>query len=145
MNCSNRRLSSLLLGVLGLFVLAGQSAHASAAAHLSGAYRIVHKTNHGSATRVKLEIHLLNPGAQDLRIRRLTLWNASHKEALHACSLVIRGRAAAVTTQEFTVRLPEYRRWAHGAPPQLLLEVQSPNGPATEVVRLNNLSSKRGN
>jgi len=150
----NRRIPRLcnLLLVVGLFLFVTQFAHAGDVSRFSGSYRVVHESDLGSDTHVQLQIQLMNHGQRDVQIRRLTLWDSPHpdkdsdKNAAQPCSIVIHRGASASTTQEFTIRRQEYRLWARGAHPRLLLEVQLPDSrTVTEVVRLNPASSKKGN
>ena len=130
--------------VSGLLVSAAQFAQAADAAQLSGAYQLVHKTDLGPQTRVRLRLHLANHAARDLHIQRLTLWDFSHPDrgGSQACSIVVRAGASVDTTQEFVIRRAEYDLWRRGARPRVVLEMQSPSGRnTTEVVRLDRISS----
>ncbi|MGD0825836.1 MAG: hypothetical protein ABR908_14710, partial [Terriglobales bacterium] len=95
MNPRISRISNLLV-VAGLCLLTIGFAQASDLSHLSGSYKVVHTTDLGPQTRIRLQLHLANHGERDLRIQRLTLWGASHprKSATEACSLVVRTGAS---------------------------------------------------
>jgi len=133
------RSCNYFLVAAGLFAFTIQFARASDASRVSGSYHVVQKMNLGSQTRVRLQLRLTNHGQHELRIQRLTLWDFSHpdKGGTHACSIVVHAGASADTTQEFTVRRPEYELWVHRTRPRLVLEAQSPDGRrTTKVVRL---------
>lgn len=141
------RHSLLLLAglvVAGLLVSAAQFAQAADAVQLSGAYQLVHKTDLGPQTRVRLRLHLANHAARELHIQRLTIWDFSHPDrgGSQACSIVVHAGASVDTTQEFVIRRAEYDLWRRGARPRVVLEMQSPSGGnTTEVVRLDRISS----
>jgi hypothetical protein len=141
--------SFTLLVVAGLFVLTIGFAHASDLSHLSGSYKVVHKTDLGPQTRIRLQLHLANHGERDLHVQRLTLWGSSHprKSATEACSLVVRPGASASTTQEFTIPSSEYRLWSRGEHVRLLVAVESPGGRKAieELVRLDRISGGKEN
>jgi len=146
MNYKILRTCNCLLVVAWLFVFAIQFAQASDASRVSGSYQVVQKTDLGSQTRVRLQLHLTNHGQRELHIQRLTLWDFSHpdKGGTQACSIVVHAGATADTTQEFTIRRPEYELWNRGTRPRLVLEVQTPGGrKATEVVRLDRVSRRK--
>ena len=148
MNCKNFRTCSYLLVVAGFLVLATSFSRASGAPPVSGSYQVVEKTNLGSQTRVRVQLHLTNHGQQALRIQRLTLWDLSHpgKGGTQACSIVIRAGGSTDTTQEFTIRRPEYEMWRRGTRPRLILEGQAPDGRKTiAVVRLDRASGGKAN
>jgi len=138
------RASHYLLLVAGLLVFSAQFARSADASPLSGAYELVQKTDLGPQTRVRLRLHLANHGARELHIQRLTLWDFSHPDrgGSQACSIVVPAGASVDTTQEFTIRRPEYDLWRRGARPRLILELLAPSGHnTTEVVRLDRISS----
>jgi hypothetical protein len=141
--------SSNLLVVAGLCLLTIGFAQASDLSHLSGSYKVVHTTDLGPQTRIRLQLHLANHGERDLRIQRLTLWGASHprKSATEACSLVVRTGASASTTQEFVIPSSEYRLWRRGKDVRMLVAVESPSGRKTieELVRLDRISGGKEN
>jgi hypothetical protein len=143
---------SNLLALAGLFVLLFVStagfAQASEISHLSGSYKVIHKTDLGPQTRIRLRLRLANHGERDLLIQRLTLWGSSHpaKSATEACSLVVHTGASASTTQEFTIPRSEYSLWSHGKHVRLLVAVESPGGrKAIEEVRLDRMSGGKAN
>jgi len=95
-----------------------------------------------------MQLHLVNRGAGDLHIQRITLWDFSHptKGGTQACSLVIRASSSADTKQEFTIPQAEYALWRRGAQPRLVLEVAAPGGrSSTEVVSLERADRGKGN
>jgi hypothetical protein len=147
MNPRISRTSNLLL-VAGVFVLMIGFAQASDLSHLSGTYKVVHTTDLGPQTRIRLQLHLANHGERDLRVQRLTLWGSSHprKSATEACSLLLHTDAAASTTQEFTIPRSEYKLLIRSTRLKLLVGVEEPGGrKATELVRLDRISSGKAN
>lgn len=141
------RISNLLV-LASLFVLTAGFAQASEISHLSGSYKVIHKTDLGPQTRIRLQLRLANHGQRDLLIQRLTLWGSSHpaKSATEACSLVVHTGASASTTQEFTIPRSEYSRWSHGKHVRLLVAIESPGGrKAIEEVRLDLISGGKAN
>jgi len=142
------RICDYLLVVAGLFMFTARFAQATDAFQLSGSYQIVHKTDLGPQTHVRLQLHLTNHGQRLVHIQRLTLWDLPHadKGATQACSIVVLTGASADTTQEFTIPSSEYRSWRHGARPRLLLQVDGPSGRGTtQVVRLEHGSGGKVN
>lgn len=140
------RIPNLVLA--GLLVLPIGYAQASDVSHLSGSYKVVHKTDLGPQTRIRLQLRLANHGQRDLLVQRLTLWGSSHpaKSAMAACSIVVHTGASASTTQEFTLPRADYSLWSHGRPIKLLVAVQSPGGrKAIELVRLDRISDGKAN
>ena len=141
------RISSLPV-LASLLVLTIGFAQARDISHLSGSYKIIHKTDLGPQTRIRLQLRLANHGERDLRIQRLTLWGSSHpaKSTTDACSLLVHTGASASTTQEFTIPRSEYSRWSRGEHVRLLVAVESPGGrKAIELVRLDRISSGKAN
>jgi hypothetical protein len=129
--------------VAALLALVVQVASASNAPLISGSYEVVRNTNLGSQTQIR--IHLVNHGPNNLSIQRLTLWDFSHpdKGGTHACALTLRAHASADTTQEFTIRRPEFESWRKGLRPRLVLEIAAPaRAKSTAVVRLDRISGK---
>ncbi len=123
-------------------------AQASEISHLSGSYKVVHKTDLGPQTRIRLQLRLANHGERDLLIQRLTLWGSSHpaKSATEACSLMLHTGASASTTQEFTIPRSEYSQWRRGKHVRLLVAVESAGGrKALEEVRLDRISGGKAN
>jgi len=141
------RISSLPV-LASLLVLTIGIAQASDISHLSGSYKIIHKTDLGPQTRIRLQLRLANHGERDLHVQRLTLWGSSHpaKSATVACSLVVYTGTSASTTQEFTIPRSEYSQWSRGKRVGLLVAVESPGGgKAIELVRLDRISGGKAN
>ncbi len=131
-----------------LFVVTTGFAQASETSHLSGSYKVIHKTDLGPQTRIRLQLRLANHGERDLLIQRLTLWGSSHpaKSATEACSLMLHTGASASTTQEFTIPRSEYSQWRRGKHVRLLVAVESAGGrKALEEVRLDRISGGKAN
>jgi hypothetical protein len=146
----NPRISRVptLLVLAGFFVLTIGFAQARAVSHLSGSYQVVHQTDLGPQTRVRLQLHLANHGPRDLHILRITLWGSSHPTAAEkkTCSLLLHTDASASTTQEFTIPRSEYRLWTRAKRLKLLVAVEEPGGrKATELVRLDQISGGKEN
>jgi hypothetical protein len=142
------RSCNTLLVVAGLALLAIPAAHANDPSALSGTYQVIHKAETGSATRVQVQIHLVNRGPRDLRIQRMTFWNSSHpaKGGTQSCSLLVHPAKSADTTQEFTLPRAEFELWKRGVRPRLVLEIATPTGrPTTQVVHLDRTAGRRGN
>lgn len=147
MNPRISRISHLLV-LAGVFVLTIGFAQASAVSHLSGSFQVIHKTDLGPRTRVRLQLHLANHGPRDLHILRITLWGSSHPTdgEKKTCSLVLHTDASASTTQEFTIPRSEYRLWTRATRLKLLVAVEEPGGrKATELVRLDRISGRKAN
>lgn len=139
------RMCNYLLVVAGLFGFAIQFAQASDGPQVSGSYQVVQKTDLGSQTRVRLELHLINHGPRVIHIQGLTLWDFSHadKGGTQACSIVVRAGASADTTQEFTIRQSEYQLWQRGLRPRFVLRIDGPGSTkSTAVVRLERISKQ---
>jgi hypothetical protein len=127
-------------------LIAVRSAQASDASQISGSYQVLQKSDLGAQTRIRLEIHLANRGARDLRIQRLTLWDLSHPGGgeTQACALIVHPGAAVHTELQFTIPRSEYELWSRGSRPRLVLEVSRPSGGKTnEVVRLEPISGRK--
>ncbi len=142
------RICDCLFVVAGLFLFTARFAQASDASQLSGSYQVIHKTDFGPQTLVRLQLRLTNHGQRPLHIQRLTLWDLPHadKGATQPCSIIVRTGASADTIQEFTIPHSEYKLWKSGARPRLLLQVESPGGRGiTQVVRLDRVSSGKVN
>jgi len=130
--------------VVALFAL-GQFAAASNAPLLSGSYDVLQNTGLGSQVLIRMRIQLVNHGPNDLSIRKMTLWDFSHPDrgGAHACAVTLPANASAKTTQEFTIRRPEYELWRRGLRPRLVLEMAAPgNTKSTAVVRLDRVSGQ---
>jgi len=95
--------------VAALFALA-QFASAGNAPAVSGTYQVKQKTNLGPQTQVRMRIHLVNHGPKSLAIQRVTLWDFFHRDkgGTHVCALTFRAHASAETTQQFTIRRPDW-------------------------------------
>jgi len=122
-----------------------QFASASNAPVVSGTYQVVQNTNIGSQTQIRMRIHLVNRGPNNLSIRTMTLWDFSHpdKGGTHACALTLRAHASADTTQEFTIRRPEFESWRKGLRPRLVLGMAAPaHTKSTAVVRLDRIAGQ---
>lgn len=146
----NRTISRIaqLLALTGLFVLTIGFARANTVPHLSGSYRVIHKADLGSQTRIRLQLEFSNSGARDLLIKRMTVWSGHHpgKAEARSSSFVIRTGASSSTTQEFTIPRSEYRSLSHGTPLTLLVAVEGPEGrKAVELVRLDPISRGKAN
>jgi hypothetical protein len=131
-----RRCSFLIAAGL---IFTVQLARADHGTLVSGTYQVIQKTDLGARTRLRLRLHLTNHGRSDLYIQRITFWDFSHpvKGGTQACSIVLRARASADTTEEFMVPHPEYELWRRGTQPRLILEIQTPGGQSTtHAVRL---------
>ena len=138
---------SHLTALVGLCVLTIGFAHASDSSHLSGSFQVVHKTDLGSQTRVRLQLQLSNHGQRDLHIQRITFWD-SHPPGRRpqACSLLVHPGSSASTTQEFTMPRSEYRFWTSAKRLNLLVAVDGPGGrKVTELVRLDRISGGKAN
>jgi hypothetical protein len=132
------------LVVAALLALA-KLATASTAPVVSGNYQVVQNTNLGSQTQIRMRIHLVNHGAKNLSIQRVTLWDFSHpdKGGTHACALTLRAHASVDTTQEFTIRRLEFESWRKGLRPRLVLGMAAPaRTKSTAVVRLDRLAGQ---
>jgi hypothetical protein len=132
------------LAVVALFAL-GQFAAASNVPLVSGSYQVVQNTKLGPQAQIRMRIHLVNHGPNDLDIQSITLWDFSHPDrgGTHACAVTVHPHASAETTQEFTIRRPEYELWRRGLRPRLVLQLGGPGRPkSTAVVRLDGISGQ---
>src|SRR5579862_7734374 len=92
-------------------ILAGLSVSTMAAGQpgnqprLAGSYQIVQREQSGGEVRVRLQLHLVNRGASELHLKRITLWDFAHPSqgASQTTSLVLRGGASVDATQQFTI------------------------------------------
>jgi hypothetical protein len=131
--------------VVAAILTLAQLATASTAPVVFGTYQVVQNTNLGSQTQIRMHIHLVNHGAKNLFIQRVTLWDFSHpdKGGTRACALTLRAHASADTTQEFTIRRPEFESWRKGLRPRLVLGMAAPaHTKSTAVVRLDRLAGQ---
>jgi len=131
--------------VVAAFFALAQFASASNAPVVSGTYQVVQNTNLGSQTQIRMRIHLVNRGPNNLSIRSITLWDFSHpdKGGTHVCALTLRAHASADTTQEFTIRRPEFDSWRKGLRPRLVLGMAAPaRTKSTAVVRLDRVAGQ---
>jgi hypothetical protein len=136
-----------LIVILGVTICLPQVSRASdnrahSAPQMSGAYRVIEKTDQGPQIRLRLQLRLINHGPSNLHIQRITLWDRHpEKGATQACAIAIPAGHSADTTPEFTIAFQEYETWQRGSEPRLVLELQSPNGrKATEAVRLSRIA-----
>jgi hypothetical protein len=130
---------------LAVAVFVDPFATASNAPVVSGSYEVEQSKAVGSQTQIKVRIHLMNHGSNDFSIQRMTLWGFSHsdKGGTRVCALALHAHATAETTQEFTIRRPEYESWRRGLHPRLVLEMMAPSRTkSTAVVRLDRISSQ---
>lgn len=142
------RLFGKLLTLAGLSVLSATMAQAANAPRVSGSYQIVQREQSGGEVRVWLQLHLVNRGARELHLRRITLWDFAHptKGASQTTSLVLRAGSSADATQEFIIPRAEYELWKHGTRPRLVLQTDLVNGRSgSEVVRLDRKTSRKVN
>lgn len=133
------RLFGKLLTLAGLSVLSVTMAQAANPPRVSGSYQIVQREQSGGEMRVRLQLHLVNRGARELHLRRITLWDFAHptKGGSQTTSLVLRAGSSADATQEFIIPRAEYELWKHGTRPRLVLHTDLSNGRSgSEVVRL---------
>jgi hypothetical protein len=143
-----------LLIVAALLPFGIQLASAGNAPVISGSYRVVQNRSLGAQVQIRMRIHLMNSGAADLSIQRMTVWDSSHaaKGGSLPCAVTLRGHASADTIQEFTVLRSDYQRWQKGFRPRFVLQIagagKSAGRPAelktTTVVRLGRGSEKEG-
>ncbi|MGB8007450.1 MAG: hypothetical protein WCF48_09980 [Terriglobales bacterium] len=136
-------LVSTLLALGGLFIFTIGFAQAGGPSHLSGSYKVVHKTDVGLQTRVRLQLQLANSGQHDLLVQRLTLVRSLHpdKVAHQTCSLTVHPGSSLSTTQEFTMLRSEYSQWSREKRITVLAAVEGPGGHrAVEVMRLDQIS-----
>jgi hypothetical protein len=123
-------------------------AQAQAAPRVTGSYQVIHHSDAGGETHLRLQLHLVNHSGRDLHIQRITLWDLTHavKGGTQACSVVLHSASRADTTQEFTIPHAQDEMWRRGARPRLVLEVAGPDGRvSTEAVRLDRASGGKGN
>jgi hypothetical protein len=112
---------------------------------VSGSYEVVRNTDLGSHAQIRMRIHLVNHGPNNLSVRKMSLWDFSHpdKGRSQACALVLHAHESAETTQEFTMRRPDYESWLRGQRPRLVLEMAAPgSAKSTAVVRLDRISGR---
>jgi len=141
------RSCNYLLVIAGLALLANPAAHANDTSAISGTYQVIHKAETGGQARVQVQIRLVNRGAHDLHIQRITFWDFSHpvKGGTQSCSVLVHRAKSADTTQEFIVPRAEYELWKRGARPRLVLEIATPQGrPTTLVVHLDRTAGRKG-
>ncbi len=131
--------------VVAALLIIGQFVVASNTPLVSGSYEIVQNRDLGSETQIRMRIHLVNHGPNNLAIRRMSLWDFSHPEkgGSQACALMLHAHASAETTQEFTMRRPDYESWRSGQRPRLVLEMAAAgSAKSTAVVRLDRISGR---
>jgi hypothetical protein len=137
-----------LMIVVGVLVFVLGVARATDSNFFTGSYEVVQKTDLGSQTQVRLQLHLTNRGQHDIHIQRLTVWDFSHptKGGSRASSIIIHALTSVDTTQEFTIPRSEYELWNRGTRPRIVLEVQMPDGHKTaQVIRLDRAQGGRAN
>jgi hypothetical protein len=97
---------------------------------VTGSYTLLQQTARGPRAQIRMRIHLVNSGASDLFIRRMTLSNLPHTDrgTAQACTLTVRAHSSLETTQEFTISRAQYQLWRRGTKPRFILQVVSPGG-----------------
>jgi hypothetical protein len=133
------RLCGRLLILAGLSVSSVAMAQSANAPRLSGSYQIVQREQSGGDVRVRLQLHLVNHGARELHLKRITLWDFAHptKGASQTTSLALHSGGSADMMQEFTIPREEYELWKRGTRPRLVLQTDLSNGRSgSEVLRL---------
>src|SRR5271170_3737964 len=144
MSCKILCRCKLPLVFAALFAI-GQFVVASNTPLVSGSYKILQSRDRGSQAQIRMRIHLVNHGPNNLSIQRMSLWDFSHPEkgGSQACALMLHAHASAETTQEFTMRRPDYDSWRRGLRPRLVLEMAaSGSATSTAVVRLDRISGR---
>ncbi|MGA7291587.1 MAG: hypothetical protein WBW53_06405 [Terriglobales bacterium] len=108
---------------------------------VSGTYDVLRNTDVGSQSQIVLRVHLVNHGALNLSIQRITIWDFSHPErgGSRACAIALAAHASANTTQEFTIRRSDYQLWQKGVRPRLVLQLAGSRN-TKAVVRLDRTS-----
>jgi hypothetical protein len=145
MSYNNLRICKWRLMVAVLFALGVQFAAAGNAPAVSGSYEILQNTDLGSQAQIRMRIHLVNHGPNNLSIQRMTLWDFSHpdKGGTQACAVTLRAHASTETTQEFTIQRSDYQLWRRGMRPRLVLQMGGPgNTKSRAVLRLDRIASK---
>lgn len=143
MNYSNLVRGNWTLVMGALFALSIQGALASSLPTISGSYQVVRSRNLGSQSQIDVRIRLVNHGASDFYVQRMTLWDFSHVEkgGTRVSAVVLRGHATAETTQQFIIRRSDFQLWQKGFRPRLVLQMASPGRTKSKtVVRLERIS-----
>ncbi len=133
-----------LLG-LAMIALSVQFARAGNVPLVSGSYQVVEDRASDSQLQIEMRIHLVNHGASDLSLRKMTLWDLSHPDrgGTRTCAISLRARASAETVEQFTIRRSDYQLWQRGSRPRLVLEIAGPEGRKNKVVvRLDRISGR---
>ena len=130
------------LAMAALLALSVRCAQASAAPAVSGTYQVVQSRLIGSQSRIQMRVHLVNHGASDVFIQRITLCDFSRAENSGTrAALALRAHASANTTVQFSVPRSDYQRWQQGFRPRLVLQMAGPGGLKSKaVVRLDRIS-----
>ena len=139
------RFGKWVLLMAALFTPGIQFALASNAPLVSGSYQVVENKDLGARSHVQVRIHLVNHGASDLSIQRVTLWDFSHADngGTTACAVTLPAHASADTTLQFTIRRSDYQMWQRGFRPRLVLQMAGPGHTASKaVVRLDRISGQ---
>lgn len=129
--------------VVALLALNVQFAAASNVPLVSGSYEVVKSIGLGSQLQIQMRIHLVNHGASDLSIQKMTLWGPSHPDrgGTQASMVALRAHASVETIQRFSIRPSDYQLWRRGSRPRLVLQMAGPRGAkSTAVVRLDPIS-----
>src|ERR1700751_97182 len=118
------RFCSRCLMVMALLQVGIQFAPGSDAPVVAGSYSVVQNKALGAQVQMRIRIHLMNHGASDLPVQRMTLWDFSHADAggSRACAFMLRAHASADITQEFIVSRSDDQHWQKGFRPRFVLE-----------------------
>ena len=116
---------------------------------VTGSYQVVKHTKVGSEAQIQIHIHLVNHGASNLFVQKMTLRDLSHpgKGVTRACAVALRAHGSADTTQALTIPQSEYQLWQKGVRPRFVLRMASPGNPPgrtniSAVVRLDRSSGQ---
>jgi hypothetical protein len=133
-----------LFGV-AMIALSVQFARASDVPLVSGFYQVVRDRASDSQLHIQMRVHLVNNGASDLAVQRMTLWDLPHPDrgGTRACAISLRAHASVETVQQFTIRPSDYQLWQRGSRPRLVLQIAGPGGRKSKtVVRLDRISGR---
>lgn len=133
--------------ILAMFALSVQYAGASTEPRVSGSYLVLQDRASDSKLQIQMRIHLVNHGASDLSIQKITLWDLSHPDqrGMKACAIFLRAHGSVETVQEFIVPRSDYQMWQRGSRPRLVLQIAVPGGAkSSTVVRLDRISVREG-
>jgi hypothetical protein len=119
-------------------LLASPFLSASSIPTVTGSYTLLQHTTRGPQAQIRMRIHLVNSGASDLFIQRMTVSNLSHPDrgSARPCAVTVRAHSSLETTQEFTIPRSEYQLWRRGMKPRFILQV----GSATSKAPAKNLA-----